>query len=189
MEFLQTPRLVLRQMTLDDAADLHRFMGNLRVMYAWEYAFTEEQVKEWIERNMDRYARDGAGYFLAVRREDGVCVGQAALMRGEMAGRPVWELGWIFDETYWGKGDATEAARALARHAFDVLGIPDLWADIRPENVRSSAVARRIGMQPTGESFVKHVAGKEMVHDVYRLTPDSFLAGDSAEGNIEEHHE
>ena len=54
MEFLQTPRLVLRQMTLDDAADLHRFMGNLRVMYAWEYAFTEEQIKEWIERNMDR---------------------------------------------------------------------------------------------------------------------------------------
>ncbi len=187
MKFLQTPRLVLRQMTMDDLPALHRFMGNLRVMYAWEYAFTEEQVREWIARNIERYERDGAGYFLAVRRADQAPLGQAGLMRGEIAGRAAWELGWIFDEAYWGSGYATEAARALARHAFDTLGVPELWADIRPENTRSAAVARRIGMDATGESFVKLVRGKEMVHDVYRLTPEGLAA--SAESHVQEHHQ
>lgn len=186
MEFLTTPRLTLRQMTMEDAPALHRFMGSLRVMYAWEYAFTMEQVREWIERNIARYASDGAGYFLAVRREDEACVGQAALIHGELAGRRVWELGWIFDDAYWGRGYATEAARGLAGYAFRELGVPDLWADIRPENVSSAAVARRIGMRATGESFVKLVNGKEMTHDVYRLTEQDFR---SAERDVEEHHE
>ena len=177
MEFLQTPRLTLRQMTEQDAPALLHFMGNLRVMYAWEYAFTEEEVLAWITRNQERYARDGAGYFLALRREDGVCVGQAGLMRGEMAGRSVWELGWIFDEAFWGNGYATEAAAGLARYAFAKYGISDLWADIRPENTSSIAVARRLGMRPTGERFVKLVRGKEMPHDVYRLSREEFSGG------------
>ena len=189
MDFLQTPRLTLRQMTEQDAPALLHFMGNLRVMYAWEYAFTEEEVLAWIARNRERYARDGAGYFLALRREDGVCVGQAGLMRGDMAGRSVWELGWIFDEAFWGNGYATEAAAGLARYAFANCGVSELWADIRPENTSSIAVARRLGMRPTGERFVKVVKGKEMPHDVYRLDQKDFSAADSAEGDIEQHHQ
>ena len=98
-------------------------------------------------------------------------------MRGEMAGRSVWELGWIFDEAFWGNGYATEAAAGLARYAFAKYGISDLWADIRPENTSSIAVARRLGMRPTGERFVKLVRGKEMPHDVYRLSREEFSGG------------
>ena len=84
-----------------------------------------------------------------------------------MAGRSVWELGWILDEPFWGQGYATEGGRALCGLAF-ARGLTDsLYADIRPENEKSIAVARRLGMQPTGESFEKTVNGKQMVHDVY----------------------
>lgn len=186
MDFLQTPRLTLRQMTKDDVALLLRFMGRESVMYAWEYAFSQEQVLEWIERNCARYAKGEGGYYLAFRRGDGVCVGQAALMRGEMAGRSVWELGWIFDDAFWGNGYATEAALGLAHTAFSHPGTDALWADIRPENTRSAAVARRIGMTPTGEYFIKLVNGKEMPHDVYRVTREAFL---SAQRDVEEHHQ
>ena len=167
MDLLETARLRLRRMEQGDVPALLRIMGNPRVMYAWEYAFTQEQVEAWVSRNLARYARGEGGYYLAVRREDGACIGQLALMKGEMAGRSVWELGWILDEPFWGQGYATEGARALCGLAF-ARGLTDsLYADIRPENEKSIAVARRIGMQPTGESFKKTVNGKQMVHDVY----------------------
>ena len=185
MEIVKTARLTLRELTENDAPLLLRFMGKESVMYAWEYAFTKEQVLEWIGRNRERYARGEGGYYLAVRH-DGVCVGQAALIHGEMAGHDVWELGWIFDDAYWGNGYATEAALGLAHAAFSRPEIDVLWADIRPENARSVAVARRIGMTPAGERFVKLVNGKEMPHDVYRVSRDAFL---SAQRDVEQHHQ
>ena len=114
MDLLETARLRLRRMEQGDVPALLRIMGNPRVMYAWEYAFTQEQVEAWVSRNLARYARGEGGYYLAVRREDGACVGQLALMKGEMAGRSVWELGWILDEPFWGRATPRRAAAPCA---------------------------------------------------------------------------
>ena len=57
MDLLETARLRLRRMEQGDVPALLRIMGNPRVMYAWEYAFTQEQVDAWVSRNLARYAR------------------------------------------------------------------------------------------------------------------------------------
>jgi RimJ/RimL family protein N-acetyltransferase len=70
-------------------------------------------------------------------------VGRAGPWRPE--GWPGLEVGWCLTRESWGKGYATEAARAAVSWCFDELGAEDVISLIRPENVRSIAVAERIG--------------------------------------------
>jgi RimJ/RimL family protein N-acetyltransferase len=58
---------------------------------------------------------------------------------------PEIEIGWRLRRDAWGAGRATEAARALD-HAFITLGLPEVVADIHPENRRSIRVAEKIGL-------------------------------------------
>jgi RimJ/RimL family protein N-acetyltransferase len=55
------------------------------------------------------------------------------------------EIGWHFERSSWGRGYATEAAAALLLHAF-VTGVDRVVADIVPDNRRSRAVAKRLGV-------------------------------------------
>ena len=66
------------------------------------------------------------------------------------------------------KGYATEGAKAMADYAFALLGAKRIVCDIRPMNVASIAVAKRIGMVKTG-SFVKNYRGKRMEHLIFEL--------------------
>lgn len=58
---LETDRLILRQMDRDDFENLRRFLGDPEVMYAYEHGFDEEEIRQWIERNLRCYAADGFG--------------------------------------------------------------------------------------------------------------------------------
>ncbi len=59
------------------------------------------------------------------------------------------EVGWHLHPDCWGRGYATEAAQAVVERAFGV-GVPEVYAVVRPGNAASLAVCRRLGMQPLG---------------------------------------
>jgi RimJ/RimL family protein N-acetyltransferase len=59
------------------------------------------------------------------------------------------EVGWHLHPDSWGHGFATEAARAVIGRGFE-LGLPEVYAVVRPGNEASLAVCRRLGMQPLG---------------------------------------
>jgi len=79
------------------------------------------------------------------RRADGVPIGQAGMLRCEIDGAPAVEIGWWFAPSAWGHGYATEAALALRDFAFGELRLPRLSVVLYAENVKSVAVAERIG--------------------------------------------
>src|SRR5205085_12362895 len=82
------------------------------------------------------------------QRSAGERLGGAMLMvRRE--GAPV-EVGFLFARSAWGRGVATEAARALLAHAFGQLRLPRVEAFIDPENAASAAVLRKAGMRDEG---------------------------------------
>lgn len=82
---------------------------------------------------------------------------------------PAVEIGWRLAQPWWGKGYATEAAHAVAKFAFDEVGLPELVSFTVPDNLRSRAVMERIGMRhcpaedflhplvPLGHRLRKHV--------------------------------
>lgn len=167
---LETERLAVRRFTCDDFDALFAIMGKPEVMYAWEHGFTEEDVRNWIERQLVRYSEDGIGYFAVILKESGQMIGQAGLMKTVMNGREVVEIGYIFDNAYWHNGYATEIAVRLIDYAFDDLGLPAVYCSIRQENKASLRVAERLGMTRCGIHTVVY-RGKEMPHIILHALP------------------
>lgn len=166
--FLETERLNLRQMDVDDFLELSLILKDREVMAAWEYDFTDKDVYGWINKNKELYERYGLGYFLLQEKSSGNIVGQAALMLDRINGEEYYEIGYILKRECWGQGYATEAAVGLAKYAKEKLCKDVVIFEIRPENNRSRRVAERLGAKECG-SFIKNVRGKEMNHLIYKL--------------------
>jgi RimJ/RimL family protein N-acetyltransferase len=89
---------------------------------------------------------------------DGVPAGSGPAGDGPAGGGPVGsanrgpvEIGWHLHPFAWGHGYATEAGAAAARRGF-AAGLDEVYAVVRPDNTRSLAVCRRLGMTPLGRT-------------------------------------
>ena len=134
---METERLVIRRLTMQDTEALLAIMGKPEVMYAWEHGFTHADVVQWIERQLARYRDDGYGYFALELKGEGKVIGQAGLMKTAINGREAVELGYILDDSYWHRGYAVEAARECLRYASADLGLAEVYCSIRPQNTAS----------------------------------------------------
>ena len=90
-EILRTERLLLREMTWEDLPDLAQMLQDPLVMYAYEHEFTDEDVKQWLSRQLDRYEKYGFGLWAAVLKGSGRMVGQAGLTYQKCEGAQVLE--------------------------------------------------------------------------------------------------
>lgn len=160
---LETQRLTLREMTQEDYPALCRILQDKEVMYAYEHAFSDREVKDWLDRQIGRYQNDGFGLWAAALKETGSMIGQCGLTLQDWDGRKVLEVGNLFEKAFWHQGYATEAAVACKQYAFEQLGAEEVYSIIRDNNFPSQRVARRIGMVPCG-GMVKHYYHMDMPH-------------------------
>ncbi len=171
---LETQRLFLRQMTQDDIPSLCAILQDPEVMYAYEHAFSDEEVQQWLDRQIQRYHRDGFGLWAVIRKDTGEMIGQCGLTLQDWDGRQVPEVGYLFRKDHWHKGYATEAAVACKQYAFHVLGVDRVYSIIRDTNVPSQKVAKRNGMAVCGQ-FTKHYYGMDMPHLVFCATTEKNI--------------
>ena len=145
-----------------DAPGFMRIWGDPRVIFWGGHAQTLDACRQAIARLAARCEGEpGHGWFAAARRSDGVSVGNVVLQPAPFAPGDI-EIGWHFEYDAWGRGYATEAARAALRYVFATLGARRVVAAILPDNVRSRRVAEKIGMRRMGE--VMHAG---LLHDLY----------------------
>ena len=170
---LETDRLSFRNLTMDDFDALCGILQDEEVMYAYEHAFSDQEVREWLERQIGRYDRYGFGLWAVILKEDGGLIGQCGLTMQEWGEREVLEVGYLFRKAYWKQGYAIEAARACRDYAFQQLKAQEVFSIIRDNNLLSQKVARRNGMEVRGR-FTKHYYGMDMPHLVFSVTRDSF---------------
>lgn len=163
---LQTNRLLLRRLRRDDFAALCKILQDGEVMYAYEGAFTDEEVGEWLSRQLARYDMWGFGLWAAISKSSGELIGQCGVTMQPWNGGEVAEVGYLFRRDCWHKGYATEAARACRDYAFDVLGFDEVCSIIRDGNQPSVRVAQRNGMRRQG-TCIKHYRGVDMPHTRY----------------------
>lgn len=163
---LETERLTLREMTRSDLPALKAILQDEITMTAYEHAFSDAEVDQWLERQQLRYARDGFGLWAVLDKASGEMIGQCGLTMQDAGGREALEIGYLFRRDRWHQGYATEAARACKYYAFEVLEADEVCSIIRDTNLASQAVARRNGMEVTS-SFVKHYYGVDMPHWVF----------------------
>ena len=144
---IETKRLILRKMTIDDLDDLFLIFSDPKVMESFGGVLLDRtKMEKWIRRNLDHQDRYGYGLFSVILKESGELVGDCGLEHMEVDGMPEVEIGYDFLSSYWGRGLATEAASAVRDYAFEQLGLTRLISLIRTHNKASMRVAEKMGM-------------------------------------------
>ena len=161
---IETQRLQLREMTPADRSALCRILQDSEVMYAYNGPFSDEEVDEWLERQLARYRQYGYGLWAVVLKATGEMIGQCGLTLQQWNGREMLEAGYLFQRSHWHQGYATEAARACTDYAFGTLNSPLVCSIIRDNNLPSQQVALRNGMTRQAGVMVKHYRGAGMPH-------------------------
>lgn len=165
---MQTKRLWLRKLTLEDFNDVAKMLKDERVMYAYNGAFSDEETRAWIERQISRYEKDGFGLWAVVHKGSGSVIGQCGITMQPYRDRQVAEVGYLLSCRHWHSGYATEAAIACKEFGFGELGLDSLYSIIRDSNLASQRVAIRNGMNPI-DRIVKHYRGVDMPHIVFKV--------------------
>jgi len=143
---LETERLTLRELEPDDLDFLASMMADPEVSHHYDRRFSREAADEWLHRQLERYAIDGHGLWLAMDKASGTPVGQVGLILQTVQGEKRPEIGWLLDRKQWGKGYATEAGAAVRDAAFTRWKYPEVISLIRPANTSSQRVAERLGL-------------------------------------------
>ena len=147
---LHTPRLVLRPFTPDDAPAVQAYASDFEVAsttLSMPHPYPEDGGAAWIASHGASRAAGTLPLAIA-RRGDGAVLGAIELRLAAEHRRA--ELGYTLARWEWGKGYATEAARALVRYGFTELGLHRVHADHMARNPASGAVLRKLGMRHEG---------------------------------------
>ncbi len=163
---LETERLYLRELNQTDFKSLCEILRDEKTMYAYEGAFSDIEVHEWLDRQIFRYQKWGFGLWAVILKETDELIGQCGLTMQQWKDREVLEIGYIFQRRYWHKGYAIEAAKACKKYAFDILNADEVCSIIRDTNIASQNVAVRNGMV-VADSWTKHYRGVDMPHFRY----------------------
>lgn len=163
---LQTERLYLREMDQTDFDSLCKILQDEDTMYAYEGAFRDKEVQEWLDRQVSRYQKWNFGLWAVVLKENDEMIGQCGLTMQPWKETEVLEIGYLFNKSYWHKGYAIEAAKACKKYAFDILNADEVCSIIRDTNTASQNVAVRNGMT-IADTWTKHYRGVDMPHYRY----------------------
>jgi RimJ/RimL family protein N-acetyltransferase len=176
MSELRTPRLVLRRWREEDLAPFAAMNADPRVMEFFPAPLTREESDRLVrERIAPQFARHGYGPWAVEVAGVTPFAGFVGLLEHTF---PAWftpcvEVGWRLDARYWGRGYATEGARAALAYGFEVAELDEIVSMTTLTNVRSIAVMRRLGMARAGEFDHPNVPPGHPLsrHVLYRLTP------------------
>ncbi len=178
---LTTERLLVRPWEDEDAAAALAIFGDERVS-RWLAPATDpvpdeaamlELLRTWRQEEVDSGAdlEQYLGRWALVRRDGDVVVG-ALVLRTMPPHDEDLEIAWQLAPEHWGRGYASEGARALAQWAFE-QSASELFAVVRPGNERSAGIARRLAMEWVGETEKYY----DLTLRVYRLRPGDLAGG------------
>jgi len=150
---VQTERLILREWADDDIDAFFEVSSDPQVVryITAGVPLTRQQTAEQIARLASLQRSHGWTRWALELRDPapGEPTGAVGFCGPGCTFAPEIEVGWWLHAALWGRGLATEAARAAVRHCFDVIGFDRLICCVHPDNVASLAVARNAGFKPT----------------------------------------
>jgi [ribosomal protein S5]-alanine N-acetyltransferase len=142
---LETERMVLREMEAADIDNLIGIFSDPEAMRYYPSTKSREEAEAWVRWTLDSYRDHGYGQWVAILKDSDEFAGQCGLTVQEVEGKEEVEIGYLFLRRFWGRGLATEAARAARDHGF-ALGYDRLISLIDPENLASRRVAEKTGL-------------------------------------------
>lgn len=163
---IETERLTLRPMRADDLDAFTHLYADPAVARWVGGVKTPEETGAWLAWRMESFALQGYGHLAVLDRETGSFLGRCGLAHWEIEGKDELEIGYALVRSAWGRGFATEAAKAVRDYAVVELGQRRLIALVAYGNERSARVAGRLGM--THERDVEFHAQTHRLYSVNR---------------------
>ena len=156
---LITPRLTLRAAVVDDAAALHAIFSDARAMRYWSSLphARLEQTLAWLDGMVGRPANGHTDFLI---EHHGRVIGKAGCWRP-------WEIGYLLDPAYWGRGLGREAVAAVIDHIFRLGDTDAIVADVDPRNHASLHLLDALGFAETGRAAATIRIGDELCDSVY----------------------
>lgn len=143
---IKTDRLIIRRFTSEDWRDLHEYLSSEQVVKHEPYGvFTKADCKK--ETTIRSHSDD----FLAVCLKDsGKLIGNIYFVQQEPRNLGNWELGYVFNPKYYGKGYATESCKAVLDYGIKYMKVRRVIAMCNPENTSSWKLLERLKMRREG---------------------------------------
>ena len=183
---IQTPRLLLRPWRDADLAPFAAMNADPVVMEFFPRPLDRAESDAAVARIRDHFAARGFGLWAVEVPDVADFIGFVGLAvpRFEAHFTPCVEIGWRLAREHWGRGYATEAARAALGFGFEELALDEIVSFTAPANVRSRAVMERIGMTRSPEDDFDHPTLPEghplRRHVLYRARRPGGLAAESS---------
>lgn len=149
--FAETERLILREILptdeeaffeMDSDPEVHRYLGNKPVK-------SIEQTREVIANIRNQYEVNGIGRWAAIEKSTGNFIGWSGLKfitTIENNHTNFYDVGYRLARKYWGKGYATESAKAALEHGFTKMNLQEIIGSVHKENVASRRALQKCGL-------------------------------------------
>jgi ribosomal-protein-alanine N-acetyltransferase len=161
---LETERLILRRMTLDDARAVFAYASDPDVTryVIWNMHRTIEDSKRFLRSLVEGYENAEAADWGIVCKENGKFIGGCGIV-GWSPEHARAELGYVLSREYWGRDLMPEAVRAMIRFGFERMGLNRIEARCIAENAASARVMEKVGMSHEGT-----LRQREFIKGAYR---------------------
>lgn len=170
---IETARLRLRPIAVDDWPQIHRYLSDPEVTRWLPEGVLDEAGSRAFAA---RHASDEGEALAVLRKDSGELIGH--MMYHPWFGARTHEVGWIFARPHQGHGYATEAAEALLAHAFETLRRHRVVATCQPQNPASWRVMEKLGMRREAHfrSALQRPSGEWWDEYFYAILDDEYFA-------------
>lgn len=145
IDSFRTARLVAERLRETDFGELCLMHHDPRVMATLGGVRTDEETRKFLDKSLDHWDRHGFGLWIFRDAADGRFVGRGGIRHVEIVGKDEVEVAYALRAEAWGKGLATEMARASLALAFDSFGLPEVVAFTLPTNKASQRIMQKLG--------------------------------------------
>jgi ribosomal-protein-alanine N-acetyltransferase len=173
---LETERLILRKITIDDAEDMFYYGSNEEVSkhVTWYTHQSLSDTKEFIEFILNKYENNELSPWGIELKENGKFIGTIDYVSWQPKHNNA-EIGYVISKDYWGMGIMTEAATAVVNFGFEHMDLIRIQARCFIDNLGSERVMKKLGMSFEG-IIRKGMYSKEKHQDlkIYSILKEEF---------------
>jgi RimJ/RimL family protein N-acetyltransferase len=177
---MQTQRLILRRWQQADLEPFAQMNADPEVMEHYPSCLTKDESQLFIQRAEEKFETNGFGFWALELKENSQFIGFVGLNipNFEAAFTPCVEIGWRLGRGYWGKGYASEGAKAALDYALAPARLKEILSWTYEGNLRSRKVMERIGMIHDPKEDFNHPSLSEghplSRHVLYRIKSPTF---------------
>jgi RimJ/RimL family protein N-acetyltransferase len=180
-KIIETERLILRTWSNDDLHALYSINQDLKVMKYFPSLQSLDATKNFIDKMKFHFEKYGYSLYATIRKDTSEFIGFVGLSKVAFNAHftPTIEIGWRLSSKHWGKGFATEGARAVLDYAFRELDISEVVSFTAKDNTKSINVMQKIGLNNNQDDNFNHPklddSSPLKYHVLFRISRDEYL--------------